>query len=238
MQDLSVKRGNFELSSGLAHKKKSYSHIRNSSKSIEWYMEFLGSPIKLAKLKKPKRIIRDCLTEKEIQEIISSCKDIREKVLILILAYSGLRAREVCALRGSDINLAERSILVRDGKGAQDRIVYVPEGCIKVLQEYISNNHKKGSSLFINKTNNQQLSPYMLRETIKKITKLTTLEKRIYPHLFRHSLATNLLINGCNLLTIQEQLGHRDIQTTLIYLHSTPTIRRTMYDKFCPRYLE
>jgi site-specific recombinase XerD len=156
--------------------------------------------------------------------------------LVLILAYSGLRAREVCALRISDVNLAERSILVRDGKGSQDRIVHVSEDCIKVMQKYLLSDHrKKAAFLFMNNTNNP-LSPYALRKTIKRITKRTTLEKRVYPHLFRHSLATNLLINGCNLLAIKEQLGHRNIQTTFVYLHSTPMIRRAMYDRFCPRY--
>jgi len=202
-------------------------------------MQFLGTQIKLARPKKPRRIIRDYLTEKEIREIIRNCSGLREKALILILAYSGLRAREVCALRVSDMNLAERSILVRDGKGSQDRIVHVSGSCVKVLRKYLSFNHKaKDGFLFMNKTNIQPLSPYALRKTIKRISKRTTLEKRIYPHLFRHSLATNLLINGCNLLAIQEQLGHRNIQTTLIYLHSTPMIRRAMYDRFCPKYAE
>ena len=202
-------------------------------------MRFLGNPVKLAKPKKPRRIIRDYLTEKEIQKIIGRCKDLRERALILILAYSGLRARELCALRAGDINPAERLILVRDGKGSQDRIVHVSKGCTKVLQKYLSSSHKKRDGfLFANKTNAQPLSPYMLRKTIKMITKRTAIEKRVYPHLFRHSLATNLLINGCNLLAIQEQLGHRNIQTTLIYLHSTPMIRRAMYDRFCPMYGE
>lgn len=200
-------------------------------------MQFLGNRIKLARPKKPRRIIRDYLTEKEIREIIRNCRGLREKALILILAYSGLRAREVCALRVGDINLAERSVLVRDGKGSQDRIVHVSGSCTKILRKYLSGNHRKRDGfLFMNKTNIQPLSPYALRKTIKRISKRTTLEKRIYPHLFRHSLATNLLINGCNLLAIQEQLGHRNIQTTLIYLHSTPMIRRAMYDRFCPRY--
>jgi len=200
-------------------------------------MQFLGTQIKLARPKKPRRIIRDYLTEKEIREIIRNCRGLREKALILILAYSGLRAREVCALKVSDMNLAERSILVRDGKGSQDRIVHVSEGCVKVLRKYLSLNHKaKDGFLFMSKTNSHSLSPYALRKIIKRIAKRTALEKRVYPHLFRHSLATNLLINGCNLLAIQEQLGHRNIQTTLIYLHSTPLIRRAMYDRFCPRY--
>jgi hypothetical protein len=62
--------------------------------------------------------------------------------------------------------------------------------------------------------------------------------KRIHPHIFRHSLATNLLLRGCDLLTIQYQLGHSDIKTTIGYIQFTPEIYRRKYDAFCPRYSE
>lgn len=214
----------------LHNKKSSYSHIRNSSNGIEWYMRFWKNPIALAKPKKPQRLIREYLKKDEVKEIISFCRTLREKAIILTLAYSGVRLRELCTLRVSDINPIERSILVRDGKGSQDRIVYIPSKCVNGLERYIKKERGTwGDQIF-------QSQPSVIRRTVKRIARRTTIAKSVYPHIFRHSLAMNLLVNGCDLISIQKQLGHRNIQTTLIYVHSTPELLKNAYDKYCPKY--
>lgn len=193
-------------------------------------MKFWKNPIVLAKPKKPQRLIREYLKKDEVKEIISLCRTLREKAIILTLAYSGIRLRELCALRVSDINPIERSVLVRDGKGSQDRIVYVPAKCVSVLKRYIKKERRMpGERIFWGQ-------PGVLRRTVKRIARRTTITKNVYPHIFRHSLAMNLLTNGCDLISIQKQLGHRNIQTTLIYVHSTPELLKNAYDKYCPKY--
>lgn len=211
-------------------KRKSYSHIRNLSNGIEWLMKFWHNPIFLEKQKKPRRLIRAYLLESEVKEIITYCRTPREKAIIFTLAYSGIRLRELHSLRISDINSTERSILVRDGKGSQDRIVYIPQICIDILQQFISNK-LPDDRIF-------RGQPSVLRRTVKRIARRTSIRKNVYPHLFRHSLAMNMLTHGCNLLSIQQQLGHRHIETTLIYLHSTPEFLRSSYDKYCPQYVD
>ena len=212
------------------NKQQSYSHIRNTTNGIEWYMRFLNNPINLTKPKKPRRLIREYLKKDEVREIIACCKNQREKAITSTLAYSGIRIKELCALRAADIDPSERTILIRDGKGSQDRIIYIPSRCANVLKGYI----KKEKMLPEEHIFKSQ--PCVIRRTIKRIARRTTIKKNVYPHIFRHSLAMNLLINGCDLISIQKQLGHRNIQTTLIYVHSTPELLKNAYDKYCPRY--
>lgn len=76
-----------------------------------------------------------------------------------------------------------------------------------------------------------------MRRTLRRIARRSGTPKRIHPHIFRYSLATNLLLNGCDLVTIQNQLGHSDIRVTMLYVQFTPKIFRRQYDAFCPDYL-
>lgn len=193
-------------------------------------MRFWKNPVVLAKPKKPQRLIREYLKKDEVKEIISCCGTSREKAIILTLAYSGIRLRELCALKVSDINPIERSVLVRDGKGSQDRIIYIPVKCANGLKRYIKKEKRAMEERIF------QSQPSVVRRTVKRIVRRTTITKRVYPHIFRHSLAMNLLTNGCDLISIQKQLGHRNIQTTLIYIHSTPELLKNAYDKYCPKY--
>lgn len=211
-------------------RRKSYSHIRNLSNGVEWFMKYWNDPIVLEKQKRPRRLIRAYLLENEVKEIIAHCRTPREKAIIFTLAYSGIRLRELHSLRISDLNFAERSILVRDGKGSQDRIVYVSQICIDVLRQFIEDK-APDDRIF-------RGQPSVLRRTVKRIVRRTSIRKNVYPHLFRHSLAMNLLTNGCNLLFIQQQLGHRHIETTLIYLHSSPEFLKASYEKYCPQYID
>lgn len=225
-----VKEQVLEYILALHARRKSYSHIRNLSNGVEWLMKFWRDPIVLEKQKRPRRLIRAYLMEDEVKEIIAHCRTPREKAIVFTLAYSGMRLRELCSLKISDINHAERSILIRDGKGSQDRIVYVAQACLDILRQY-TDSRLPDERIF-------RGQPGVIRRTVRRIVRRTSIRKRVYPHLFRHSLAMNMLTRGCNLLSIQQQLGHRHIETTLIYLHSTPEFLRLSYDKYCPQYAD
>jgi len=110
---------------GMHEKKYSYSHIVNTSLAIEWYMQFIGRPIKLGRPKKPKHIIKDTLTEAEVTMLIASSKNIREKAIISLLAYSGIRNKELCELRVCDVNLGDNMLRVLEGKGKKDRLINI-----------------------------------------------------------------------------------------------------------------
>jgi len=76
-----------------------------------------------------------------------------------------------------------------------------------------------------------------LRKLVHVVAKRAGIQKRVWPHLFRHSLATNMLVRGAHILAIKEQLGHAFVETTMVYLHAAPIAMQAQYRFFAPSYL-
>ena len=115
----------------------SYSHVVNTSLALERYTEFVGNPIHLGRPKKPKRMIRGTLTEAEVTLMIAACRTIREKTILSLLAYSGLRNKELCGLKIDDVEVGSQLIHVRGGKGQKDRDASVAAPCAGLVVEYL-----------------------------------------------------------------------------------------------------
>ncbi|MFZ7126387.1 MAG: tyrosine-type recombinase/integrase [Desulfobacterales bacterium] len=217
--------------------KYSWSHVCNVSLAIERYMGFLERPIKLGRPRKPKRMIHETLTEAEVAIIINAAQDIREQAILAVLAYGALRNQELCDLRVRDIDLAAHEIFVAGGKGAKDRVVYVPGECSRILAAYI---HEHGlgpvDHLFITLRGGRPLRPHVVRRLLVRIGNRIKIKKHLHPHLFRHSWATNVIGRGANVRTIQMQLGHSHIETTMIYAESRPKLVKAECELFAPAY--
>jgi len=222
---------------GLHEKKYSFFHITNSSLALERYTEFIGQPVKLGRPRKPKQLPKDTLSEAEIAVIIAAAKNIREKAILTLLAYSGIRNEELCNLRKKDLDLGNNMVFVEQGKGSKDRSVPITGACVKILMEYLAA-FPRGEQdyLFTTLRHGQRYSEWALRRLVKRIVKRTFVKKKVHPHLFRHSLATNMLMRGANIFTIQKLLGHSHIQTTMIYLNPRTTRLLAEYQAFAPSY--
>lgn len=218
--------------------KYSYSHIVNTSLALEHYTEFKGTPVEIGRPKKPRRLIKDTLSEAEVSRIFQGSKNIRETALACILAYSGLRNIEMCNLRVNDIDVGQNQIRVTSGKGFKDRYVNIAAECSKVIVEYLKVFPREPDQfLFTTLRRNTPLVQADIRKHIKKLGSRAGITRRVYPHLFRHSLATNLLNRGANLTMIKEQLGHVYYESTLIYAMSTPFRVKSEYEFCKPAYL-
>ena len=217
----------------------SHSHITNTIKAIEYFTEFNGNPLKIAKTRRPKKLIENYLTEAEIGAMIREAKDIREKAMIVFLAFSGVRNLEFCNVKVKDIDFGNNSVFIRQGKFSKDRRVNIGHSGINVLIKYIMDcNKKQEEYLFTTIKNNNKHCTSDLRKFINVLAKKTKIEKRVYPHLFRHSLSTNLILRGASILLVKEQLGHTDIQTTMNYIQRLPIhIIKTQYEYHVPAYL-
>lgn len=216
----------------------SYNHIVNTSISVERYSEFIEDPLKLGRPKKPKRVLKNILTEAEIAVIIAATKNIREKAIIGTLAYSGIRNDELCSLRKSDIDFGNNLLTVIDGKGSKDRVVPISGDCVQLLLEYLAKFPRDDNAfLFTTLRTNRQYTGWALRQLVKAVVKRTKVKKHVHPHLFRHSLASNMLFRGANLLTIQQQLGHSDIATTMMYISPKTNRLIAEYQTYAPSYL-
>lgn len=209
---------------------KSHSHRLNSRNLFMHYLSFLGDPIDIPRERKPKRVIKSYYTVEEIQKLLSVTKTVRERAIILTLVSSGLRVSELSNLTPRDIDLERRQIQVRQGKGSKDRVVNITPECSNILNQYIREKMIGEDSKIFSK---QQI----IRRTLKRIAKRTDIKKRIHPHGFRHSSATQLLVAGCDLITIQKHLGHSDVRTTaMVYLQVTDEMMKKKYDEFSPKY--
>ena len=221
---------------------KSYSHIVNTCLALERYSMFLGGkPIKLGRPKKPRKIITGTLTETEIARMFAFCKDIRQKAILGVLAYTGIRNLELTRLKVADIDFRANTVFIKGGKGHKDGLVFISPACLIVIREYLLQHPRKNEqTLFFSIARNRKddtLHTDAVRKTVKKIAKRAGIKKRVWPHLFRHSLAMNMLAKGSDIYSIREQLRHSYIDTTLIYVHSSPQVMQNRYQIFCPNYI-
>ena len=222
----------------LYEKKYSYNHTVNNLVAIEKYARFKGKEARFARPKKPKKLIVGFLTESEVSRIISSSRNIREKSILVLISYTGLRNQELCDLKVSDLDLGDNLVRVLKGKNSKERVVNMSGECTKILLKYLSEFPREESDyLFTSLLHNNKYQPTDLRKLVKVVAKRTDINKRIYPHLFRASLASNLLLRGAGILTIKEQLGHSDIGTTLEYIRSCPQRAKSEYDFYKPAYI-
>ena len=219
-------------------KKYSYSHVVNTCLALEHYTRFKGDEVRLARPKKPKRLVKDVLSESEVSRLLSATKNIREKALVCVLAFAGSRNTETCNIRVDDVNLGANQITVRDGKNREDGVTNISAECTQILIEYLRDfPREKEGFLFTTLRKKRQMSSGDVRKILRTVAKRAEIGRRVYPHLLRHSLATNLLNRGASLMMIQNQLRHKQIESTMVYVSSRPHRNRNEYDFFKPGYM-
>jgi len=168
---------------------------------------------------------------------------IRDRAILELLYGTGMRVGELVNLNIHDIDLYEKTIRVF-GKGSKERILPFNNPSIKAIQEYLTSRHLFRKNVSINKNDQNalllnrfgsRLSTRSIRRIIIKYMKIAGLNKKISPHVLRHSFATHLLGGGADLRSVQELLGHESLSTTQIYTHITKERLKIIYKKSHPR---
>ncbi len=162
----------------------------------------------------------------------------RDRAILELLYATGIRVGELINIRLSDINFSERQIIIL-GKGNKERIVTFGDYCDDELRLYLDDGYRKlnVSSLeyiFLN-NNGEKITERGIRYILDKLIKKTSINKRISPHMLRHSFATHLLNEGCDLLTVQKLLGHESISATQVYTHVSIDRLKDVYFNSFPR---
>ena len=168
---------------------------------------------------------------------------IRDRAILELLYGTGMRVGELVNLNIQDIDLDEKTVRVF-GKGSKERILPLGNPSIKAIQEYIADrnrfikkiaiNRKEMNAFLLNRFGGR-LSARSIRRIIIKYMKIAGLNKKISPHVLRHSFATHLLGGGADLRSVQELLGHESLSTTQIYTHITKERLKITYNKSHPR---
>lgn len=165
---------------------------------------------------------------------------LRDRAIIELLFSSGLRVSELTQLNRDHVNTKRREFMVR-GKGQKDRPVFVGQAAAQHVDAYLAIRHDTLAPLFLSYSRNVQadttgdyrrLTPRSIQRIITKYAKLAGITKHVSPHTMRHSFATDLLMNGADIRSVQSMLGHSSISTTQVYTHVTDSHLRDVYEQF------
>ena len=162
----------------------------------------------------------------------------RNRLILEMLYATGMRVGELVSIKVKDINIEEGTILIL-GKGNKERITHFGEYAKDILLLYLEDGYKKLNKnnleyLFIN-NKATKLTERGVRDILNNIIKETDLSKHISPHMLRHTFATHLLNEGCDILSVQKLLGHESISATGIYTHVTTEHLKNVYYNSFPR---
>lgn len=186
---------------------------------------------KIKSIKIDKVGARQALTVEELERLRDACVTYREKALIEFLVSSGCRLSEVAQLSASDLDLMSRSVQVT-GKGDKDRVVFFSIRARLMIEEYMVS-RKGGDGLFVSsKSPYEPLKPRAIQRMVRAISLRAGLDKRVHPHLLRHTFATLALNGGMDIAVIQRLLGHENIATTQIYAEMSDETIRHQYNKY------
>jgi integrase/recombinase XerD len=167
----------------------------------------------------------------EIELLLNSIFNKRDLAIVRLLYASGLRVSELVALDRESIE--EHRIQVRSGKGKKDRVVYVDEGTLILLKEYLQDRKDDNPALFVNRRGTRLTDRYV-EILVKRHAKRAGIKKKVTPHTLRHTFATHLLQNQANIMVIKDLLGHASLSTTQIYTHVTDEYKKEIYESAHP----
>lgn len=169
---------------------------------------------------------------------INTPQGMRDKAIVELLFSSGLRVSELCSLDRDHINLKRGEFTVR-GKGQKDRPVFISPEAAEWLANYLKTRTDEAKPLFIRYSGaltgddeSFRLTPRSVQRIVAQAAKLAGITKHVSPHTLRHSFATDLLMNGADLRSVQSMLGHSNIATTQVYTHVTDQHLKEVHERF------
>ena len=200
-------------------------------------------------LPKTKRKQVSFLTQEETLRIMDAAdgqrpQELRDKAILELLFSSGLRVSELCNLNRDHINLQRGEFMVR-GKGQKDRPVFISPEATECLAAYLATRTDPAQPLFIRYSGAKsgdsdgesfRLTPRSVQRLVAHYAKLAGITKKVSPHTLRHSFATDLLMNGADIRSVQSMLGHSNIATTQVYTHVTDRHLKEVHQQFHNRH--
>jgi len=171
---------------------------------------------------------------------MSSITGKRDKAILELLFSTGLRVSELTKLNREQIDFDRREFGIT-GKGGRARVVFLSTRAAEWIRLYLAGRHDHYTPLFVRHKGKldvsmgdekMRLSPRSVQRLVKKYSRKVKLPIEATPHTIRHSYATDLLIAGADLRSVQEMLGHKNVATTQIYTHITNKQLKSVYEQF------
>lgn len=168
------------------------------------------------------------LAADEPEQLLQATRTQRDRVLLMTMLYQGLRVSELCKLRVEDVDFKRKFLWVRQGKGSKDRCLPLVKRFAPILRGWVGG--RQEGWVFPSRKGGR-LKPRGVQLLLKRIAEAAglrnaTAPRRVSPHKLRHAFATRMLERGAHIEAVRDALGHASIQTTAVYLHSTPEYLR------------
>ena len=170
-----------------------------------------------------------------------SLKSLRDRAILETLFSTGMRVSELCSL-DRFINLSRGEITIR-GKGEKLRVVFLSDRARAAIKNYLDKRQDADEPLFISISHGKdpkilgRINPRTVQRLVNKYARAAGITGKVTPHQLRHQFATDLLLNGADLRSVQELLGHSNISTTQIYTHVTNRELKEVHKSFHGRRL-
>lgn len=162
------------------------------------------------------------LSPQEMQSIIFAADNLKHKTILCFMYSTGCRVSEVINLKISDIDSKRMVINIIDAKGGKDRIVTLDPTMLQLFRKYYTEYQPK--EYMFNGQFDLKYSARSIAQFLQKYADKAGINKRVHPHLIRHTSATHMLESGMDMTIIQKILGHESIKTTQIYGHVSNTL--------------
>jgi len=200
---------------------------------------------KIELAKQPERHV-DFLEVKEVERLLDApmkaqgppLMRLRDRAILELLWSTGLRVSELCGLKLEDINFNRNEFSVK-GKGSKYRVVFFSEDAKGWVKKYLDARKDLSPMLFVSHDRARKgrdemagVTPRTVQRLVEHYAQIAGITKRISPHTLRHSFATDLLMNGADLRSVQSLLGHASVTTTQIYTHITDSHLQEVYKAF------
>ena len=172
-------------------------------------------------------------TQEEAETFISTMTDPKPKAMVSLLYGSGLRVGECCSLRYEDIQRSNLRVHVRHSKSRSDRYAILSERSLDLLTQYwFACGRPRGFPFPQQRGADKPIDTFYLSTRIHRHEDELGWERRITCHSFRHAFGTHLYENGADLLTIKELMGHKSLESTMIYIHLASVSSRKAVSPF------